>query len=51
MKTFWNRFYPWLALAGILLICFIGAAAALLGLRRLDAWCSRQITDTPVLDT
>lgn len=33
-------------LSGILLICFIGAAAALCGLRRLDDWCARQLKDT-----
>jgi hypothetical protein len=33
-------------LPGILLICFVGACAALCGLRRLDNWCARQLTDT-----
>jgi len=33
-------------LPGILLICFVGAFAALIGLRSLDRWCARQLTDT-----
>jgi hypothetical protein len=32
--------------AGLLLTCCVGCAAALLGLRRLDRWCQRQLTDT-----
>jgi hypothetical protein len=35
-----------LMLPGILLICVIGAAAALCRCRRLDDWCERQLTDT-----
>ena len=31
--------------AGLLLTCLTGSIAALLGLRRLDAWCERQLTD------
>ena len=27
-------------------LCLIGIAASWLGLRRLDAWCARQLTDT-----
>lgn len=42
MKTTVSIFYLLL----IILICFVGACAALLGLRRLDAWCARQLTDT-----
>jgi hypothetical protein len=35
-----------ITLPGILLICCVGAFAALCGLRRLDNWCARQLTDT-----
>ncbi len=35
-----------ITLPGILLICLVGAFAALCGLRRLDNWCARQLTDT-----
>ena len=35
-----------LLLPGILLVCVIGCAAALCRLKRLDAWCERQLTDT-----
>jgi hypothetical protein len=34
-----------LVLACLLGICFVGAFAALCGLRRLDAWCARQLND------
>ena len=33
-------------LPGILLLCVVGAGAALLGWRSLDRWCARQLTDT-----
>ena len=42
MKTL----FALLMLPGILLICMIGCAAALCRLKRLDAWCERQLTDT-----
>ena len=35
-----------ITIPGILLICCVGAFAALCGLRRLDNWCARQLTDT-----
>jgi hypothetical protein len=34
-----------LLLPGILLICLVGAAAALSGFDRVDRWCQRQLTD------
>lgn len=33
------------AVAGILLLCGVGIAAALCGFKRLDAWCVRALTD------
>ena len=33
---------------GLLLVCLIGAASALIGLRSLDRWCARQLTDDQV---
>jgi hypothetical protein len=37
---------PLLLLPGILLVCVIGCAAALLRLKRVEDWCARQLTDT-----
>jgi hypothetical protein len=34
-----------LIVGGIVLVCLLGCAASLLGLKRIDAWCSRQLTD------
>ncbi len=31
--------------ARIVVICVLGAAAAMLGLRALDNWCASQLTD------
>jgi len=42
MKTIYAIF----AVAGILLTCAVGIAAALCGFTRLDAWCARQLTDS-----
>jgi len=33
-------------LLAIVGLCCLGALAARLGLRRLDDWCARQLTDT-----
>lgn len=37
-------------LPGILLICLIGAFANYVGWERVDRWCERQLTDSPVAD-
>ena len=33
-------------LPGVILLCVVGAIAALIGASRLDAWCARQLADT-----
>jgi|GEM_PF-2633194 len=38
------------SLAGGLAICVVGFFAARLGLVRLNNWCARQLTDSPVAD-
>jgi hypothetical protein len=37
-------------LGWVLVICALGAGAALLGWRALDRWCERQLMDTPQND-
>ena len=41
----WDFAGGWLVLTGLLSLCLAGVFAALIGWRRLDAWCSKQLND------
>ena len=45
-----NLILSLISLLPVLGVCGLGIVSALLGLRRLDAWCARQLTDSPVQD-